>query len=140
MQLKFIKCLFLVFKRGYFHPNIAPEREKTEIFLQLFQKHYSNQLEMGKGFYFSFDFNFLMKSRSTLFRYPQSRIDKLGDLIKSSDNGNAFCRVLSADFNGFLGSKILRRDISRMVLDTGGDYRVSQKVVFLSWEFFLLLM
>ena len=28
----------------------------------------------------------------------------------------------------FSGSKILRRDISKIVLDHGGDYRVSQKV------------
>jgi hypothetical protein len=46
--------------------------------------------------------------------------------------------VLSTDFNGFLGSKILRRDISRMVLDTGGDYRVSQKVEFICCCFFII--
>ena len=79
-----------------------------------------------------------MLFRSTLFWYPQSRIDKLGDLIESSDNGNAFCKVLSTDFNAFLGSKILRRDISRMVLDTGGDYRVSQKVEFINSLVFII--
>lgn len=30
----------------------------------------------------------------------------------------------------FLGNKPLRRDISKIVLDHGGDYRVSQKVGF----------
>ena len=31
----------------------------------------------------------------------------------------------------FSGSKILRRDISKIVLDHGGDYRVSQKVSYI---------
>ena len=46
--------------------------------------------------------------------------------------------MLSTDFNAFLGSKILRRDISRMVLDTGGDYRVSQKVEFINSLVFII--
>jgi hypothetical protein len=56
-QLKYIKCLFLVFKCGYFHPNIARERERTELFLQLFQKLCWSQLEMGKGFFIELYFS-----------------------------------------------------------------------------------
>ncbi|CAG5113547.1 Oidioi.mRNA.OKI2018_I69.chr2.g7643.t1.cds [Oikopleura dioica] len=63
------------------------------------------------------------ESASTDFKREQessSTEPLLSDPIK---HGTSETKSLSRT-----GSKILRRDISRMVLDTGGDYRVSQKL------------
>lgn len=89
------------FQMRLFSPKYSPGKGKNRTFSPAVSEALLESIRDGQGFFF-INFIFLMLFRSTLFWYPQSRIDKLGDLIESSDNGNAFCKVLSTDFNHWL--------------------------------------